>query len=98
MSGFAVGWLTCRDMQEYIASLQTEFKAATAAADLEKTLKEFKEYLENGKMQRCLSAQSEDYVVARRVMLAHASFVLVLLGCVLAIQQSCTAARPEAPR
>jgi 3-methyladenine DNA glycosylase Tag len=35
-------------MQEHVAKLQAELKAAQAAADLEATLKEFKGFLDNG--------------------------------------------------
>lgn len=38
----------CREMQQHVASLQAELKAAQAAADLEATLSEFRAYLENG--------------------------------------------------
>jgi hypothetical protein len=40
------GW--CREMQEHVAKLQAELKAAQAAADLEATLREFKGFLDNG--------------------------------------------------
>ncbi|WIA09183.1 hypothetical protein OEZ85_008594 [Tetradesmus obliquus] len=36
------------EMQEHVAKLQAELKAAQAAADLEATLKEFKGFLDNG--------------------------------------------------
>jgi hypothetical protein len=37
-----------RDLQEHVKALQVELKAAQAAADLEATLREFRQYLENG--------------------------------------------------
>jgi hypothetical protein len=37
-----------RELQEQVKSLQAELKAAQAAADLEATLREFRQFLENG--------------------------------------------------
>eukprot|EP00775_Hariotina_reticulata_P007918 gene7918-8114_t len=53
-----------KDLQQYITALQTELKAATAAADLEKTLKEFKDYIENGQF----SDAAYDLVRLRKVL------------------------------
>lgn len=39
---------SCREMQQHVAALQAELKAAQAAADLEATLKEFKNFIDNG--------------------------------------------------
>lgn len=40
--------LNCREMQQHVAALQAELKAAQAAADLEATLLEFKTFIDNG--------------------------------------------------
>jgi hypothetical protein len=39
-------------MQEHVAKLQAELKAAQAAADLEATLREFKGFLDNGESRQ----------------------------------------------
>lgn len=39
-------------MQQHVAALQAELKAAQAAADLEATLKEFKGFIDNGQWGR----------------------------------------------
>lgn len=44
----SVPWLPCREMQQHVAALQAELKAAQAAADLEATYKEFTAFIENG--------------------------------------------------
>lgn len=40
--------LCCRKLQQHVAAVQAELKAAQAAADLEATLKEFKAFIDNG--------------------------------------------------
>lgn len=46
----------CREMQQHVAALQAELTAAQAAADLEATLKEFKNFIDNGQQGAGLSA------------------------------------------
>jgi hypothetical protein len=43
----ALSW-HCREMQQHVAALQAELKAAQAAADLEATEKEFMSFIGNG--------------------------------------------------
>jgi hypothetical protein len=43
-------------MQQHVAALQAELTAAQAAADLEATLKEFKNFIDNGQQEAGLSA------------------------------------------
>jgi hypothetical protein len=45
-------WRPCREMQQHVAALQAELKAAQAAADLEATLKEFKTFIDNGQYNK----------------------------------------------
>jgi hypothetical protein len=44
-------------MQQHVAALQAELKAAQAAADLEATLLEFKRFIDNGQHTRMHTAR-----------------------------------------
>lgn len=60
--------LDCREMQQHVAALQAELKAAQAAADLEATLLEFKKFIDNGQHHHTQQQQTASRTLVSNVV------------------------------